>query len=441
MTHVPIKRFEQAAARAGADLTAQSRYSSFDIGRYQLPNGLVVLIAHDPRADVFAYHTWMRVGSKHENPDQTGLAHLMEHLMFKATRNQPLGAFDRQMEERGAQTNAATWVDWTYYHQTLAHRNDNLSTVAQLEADRLTQLVLDEDTFASELSVVQNERRMTVDDSVLGALCEAVYGTAFTQHGYRWPTIGYAKHLERSTLEDILTFYRRHYAPDRAVVVVAGRVDPVETMSIIQKAYDKLEPSGFQTPPCAVEPDQVTERRVEISRPTHTRYLVLAYRIPEQVHPARTGLDAATELLLVGDNARLYQALVTEARLASDVEGALTPFADSGLCEISITLRPDVDVDQVLACVDREIEALPASLNPSLLDKVKNGLELGFYESLRDADELAESLGHFEVTQDDFSLAFDAPQKVGLIDLDAIAEATRTWLRPQRRTVGVVNPA
>ncbi|MEO1172305.1 MAG: pitrilysin family protein [Myxococcota bacterium] len=341
------------------------RFGSIDIQRAVLPNGLTVLLAEDPRAEIFAYHTWMRVGSKHEDPNKTGLAHLLEHLMFKATERRPLGAFDHEIEKRGAETNAATWVDWTYYHQTLAHREDNLQTVIELEADRLTGLVLDEETFASELSVVQNERRMTVDDSVLASLGEAVYGTAFTAHGYRWPTIGYAAHLETMTVDDVRSFYRTHYAPDRAVIVVAGAINSADTLARLEDAYGALSPSGYEHPKSLEEPRQNTERRVEVSRRSQAQYLTLAYKVPGQLHRDATAIEALTELLFVGDNANIYQALVTDGQLASDVEGYVTPFAEPGLCEISVTLRPGVTPEAVIDRVDRELATLPGiSHNP-----------------------------------------------------------------------------
>ncbi|MEM6533160.1 MAG: pitrilysin family protein [Myxococcota bacterium] len=415
------------------------RFGSIEVRRYPLKNGLIVLLAHDPRAEIFAYHSWMRVGSKHEDPSKTGLAHLLEHLMFKATERHPLGFFDREIERRGAESNAATWVDWTYYHETLAHRDDNLRAVIELEADRLTGLVLDDETFASELAVVQNERRMTVDDSVLASLGEEVYRTAFTAHGYRWPTIGYAEHLESMTVDDVRSFYQQHYAPDQTVIVVAGDIDFESTLSLISAAYEHLTPSGYLHPGVSPEPEQESERRVEITRHSQTRYMTLAYRVPGQLDPAAPAVEALTELLFVGDNAQIYHALVTEAQLASDVEGYVTPFAEPGLCEMAITLRPGIKPDAVIDRVDRELRRLPGTLNQEMLEKARNGLELSFLDSLRDADGLAEALGHYEVAHGNFTEAFTGHERARSVTVDAMRDTCERFFRPDNRTIGVVN--
>ncbi|MEK7703326.1 MAG: insulinase family protein, partial [Myxococcota bacterium] len=159
----------QAATQVSARFLDHHRYNDDLLAaRFALANGLTIVLMVDRRAPVFAYQTWFRVGSRHEDPERTGLAHLFEHLMFKGTRTHPTGTFDREMERRGTQTNAATWVDWTFYTQSLAARGDNLETLAGFEADRMRNLVLDEKTFRSELEVVKNERRMSVEDSIGG---------------------------------------------------------------------------------------------------------------------------------------------------------------------------------------------------------------------------------------------------------------------------------
>ena len=142
-THFALERVENFADKISA-------------ARFALPNGLRVILMANHSAPIFSYQSWFKVGSKHEKPGKTGLAHLFEHLMFKGTTNHPVGEFDTEMESRGCQTNAATWVDWTYYTQSLAQQNDNLEQVIHFESDRMMNLILDEKTFLSELEVVKN---------------------------------------------------------------------------------------------------------------------------------------------------------------------------------------------------------------------------------------------------------------------------------------------
>ena len=164
------------------------------VQRWRLGNGLTVLVLVDAAAPIASYHTWFKVGSRDEKPGKTGLAHLFEHLMFNETENLRAGAFDRKLEESGAETNAATWVDWTYYHESIP--SDRVKLAVKLEAERMNRLVLREPQVASEKEVVANERRYRVDDDVEGAASELLYKTAFLKHPYRWPTIGWMEDIE-----------------------------------------------------------------------------------------------------------------------------------------------------------------------------------------------------------------------------------------------------
>src|SRR5688500_7751684 len=159
------------------------------IEKHRLKNGLVVLLMRDTAAPVVAYQTWYRVGSSHEKPGKTGIAHLFEHLMFNQTEHLAAGEFDRLMEQAGGETNAATWVDWTHYTDSVPA--SRLGLTARLEAERLRCLTLTDAQVETEREVVANERRLRVEDDVEGFLAEELYRLAFTRHPYHWPTIGW----------------------------------------------------------------------------------------------------------------------------------------------------------------------------------------------------------------------------------------------------------
>ena len=163
---------------------------------------------------MLSYYTWFKVGSRHDRPGKTGLAHLFEHLMFNETSHLPAGAFDRTLEAAGGETNAATWVDWTCYHVTLP--SSELGLVVKLEADRMANLVLRDPQVASEKEVVANERRFRVEDDVEGEVSEKLYAMAFHRHPYRQPTVGWMDDIHGFTTEDCRKFYRRYYAPNNA---------------------------------------------------------------------------------------------------------------------------------------------------------------------------------------------------------------------------------
>ena len=167
---------------------------SLAVERFRFGNGLELLFCEDHSAPVIAYHTWFRVGSRHEREGKTGLAHLFEHLMFNEVEGRKAGEFDRKLEEAGAESNASTWLDFTQYNVSIP--KDQLPLVVKLESERMSRLVLRDPQVKSEKEVVANERRYRVDDDVEGAVSELLWATAFENHAYRWPTIGWMKDIE-----------------------------------------------------------------------------------------------------------------------------------------------------------------------------------------------------------------------------------------------------
>lgn len=432
-----------ASQKAGVPIecTGAARFSpAICAARYKLDNGLTIVFAPDDRAPIFAYQTWFKVGSKDEDPSRTGLAHLFEHLMFKGTKKFATGTFDREMERRGTQTNAATWVDWTYYHEALAARGDNLQAVIDFEADRMHNLLLDEATFRSELEVVKNERRMSVEDSVMGSLTEKLYGLAYTTHTYRWPTIGSMEHLQASTLGDLERFYRTYYAPNNAVVVVAGDLDAVDTLAMIAKAYGDLQSQPVPKRQYAAEPVQSDERWLRVQKPVMTPQIVMGYHAPKQLDVAHDALEILCDALTSGDSARLYRRLVTDEQVAAEVDGSTTPFAEPGLFEVVVTLRPDVDPLHVVNMVQEELDKTIQGLSEAELDKAKNGLLLGFHEGFRSAEATAEGLGHYEANYGDFRLAFAGEERLAKVDAALIKSTAQQVFSKTNRTVVIADP-
>lgn len=443
MPHYDSDSLAQAAAAAAAAcghaIALQQSYAFADgrcAGRFTLDNGLTVVLLVDARAPVFAYQTWFRVGSRHEDPERTGLAHLFEHLMFKGTQKHPTGTFDREMERRGAQTNAATWVDWTYYTEALAARGDNLATVIAFEADRMVHLILDEDTFKSELEVVKNERRMSVDDSVTGTLSEQLMALAYEAHPYRWPTIGSMAHLEAATTGDLERFYRAYYAPNNATVVIAGAFDLTATLTLLGKAYGPLAPQDVQHAALPQEAPQTQSRQLTLHRPLLAPQMVIGYHAPAQSTPAFTALEILCDTLVEGDTARLYERLVTVEKIATEVSGDVLPFADPGLFELHIMAHPDADPAHILRVVQEELDNLAQGITQAERDKACNGLELGVYETLRDVEGMAEAIGHHQTTEGDFTRAFtQAERYLAVTDADLKAVAEHVLRRSNRSVV------
>src|SRR5580692_1911181 len=271
---MPRQRDPVASLRAwgtqagGVTYVGAHPFGAETVNRWRLGNGLTILVLVDTSAPIASYHTWFKVGSRHERPGKTGLAHLFEHLMFNETENLKAGTFDRKLEENGAETNAATWVDWTYYYELLPA--DRVKLAVKLEAERMARLVLREPQVASEKEVVANERRYRVDDDVEGAAGELLYKTAFVEHPYRWPTIGWMEDIQGFTPEDCAAFYRTYYAPNNATVVVAGDVRERDLLLAIRDAYASIPAQPIPPEDIVPEPPQREARELEVSKPTAT---------------------------------------------------------------------------------------------------------------------------------------------------------------------------
>src|SRR3954464_5226457 len=235
----------EAEASAGRGVTAR---------RFRLENGLGLISAVDRRAPIVALQTWYRVGSRHERPGATGMAHLFEHLMFGQTERLPPGEFDRLVERTGGESNAAPWVDWTYYKLSLPARD--LPLGVQLEAERMQHLVLEPTPVEAERDVVTNERRERVEDDVDGWLDEQLMAHAFTLHPYRWPTIGWMEDIRALALPDMRSFYRTWYAPNNATIVCVGDFDDEALRELIAKYYAEIPPAQLPQPQKIVEPEQ-----------------------------------------------------------------------------------------------------------------------------------------------------------------------------------------
>jgi len=408
--------------------------------RWRLGNGLEVLVLIDRSAPVLSYQTWFKVGSRNERRGKTGLAHLFEHLMFNETEHLHAGEFDRLLEAAGGETNAATWVDWTYYYENLP--KSQLGLVVRLEADRMSNLVLREPQVRSEKDVVANERRYRVDDDVEGAVNERLYATAFRTHPYHWPTIGWMRDIQNFQIQDCTTFYRTYYAPNNATVVLAGDVNEARALRLIQRHYGALSPSRIPRERRASEPEQRAERRITMHRPTPTEKLQLGYRAPGFGDYDWAVLTVASEVLFGGRSSRLYRELVSDGELAAEARGSVAPFRDPGLFEVWASAREGHTATEMLAVVDREIARLGRELVPEAeLDKAKNRLELAFLQGLETAGGKAEQIGFYETVLGDPSRVFSRLDEYRRVTAADVRASARRYLLARRRTVILVLPA
>src|SRR5688572_17451333 len=284
-----------------------------------LDNGLRVLLLEDHRSPIVTVQTWYRVGSRNEARGATGIAHFLEHLMFRGTARYGPGEFARLVELNGGQDNAFTSQDVTSYYVNLAA--DRLYLMLDLEADRMHNLLLDAKIIASEREVVIEERRTRTEDDPGGALGEEVSAIAFRAHPYGQPIIGWPTDLTRITPEEIRTFYRTYYVPNNALLVMVGDFKTAEVLAKVRATFGAL-PRGAEPPPVlAVEPPQSSERRLTVRRPAELPIVYLGYPVPNQKSPDAAALELLSVILSGGRTSRLYRDLVHERQLALEACG------------------------------------------------------------------------------------------------------------------------
>jgi len=445
MSQTAVARMLRALNENKADALCVVHEADFPFGpamtvrKYRLGNGLTVLLLVDPSAPVASYQTWFAVGSRHEKAGKTGLAHLFEHLMFNETENHPAGSFDRALEEAGAESNAATWVDWTFYHENIPR--DRIGLVIDLEAERMSKLVLHDPQVTSEKEVVANERRFRVEDDIEGSANELLYRTAFTTHAYGWPTIGWMQDIQSFTTDDCAAFYRTHYAPNNAAVVIAGDVREKEVLARIQKAYGPIEPSVVPIEDVHPEPPQREERRVAMSKPTATDKLAIAYHGPAFGDVDHVPLAMLCEVLFSGRSSRAHRAIVQQEEIATDLRGGLTAFRDPGLFEIYATARPSRTADEIIASLDSEIDRVVSEpVSNEELDKVKARGELSLLQGLETVGGKAEQIGFYHTVLGDPAGAFDRLEAFRRSTRSDLLRAARRYLLRERRSIVIVHP-
>jgi zinc protease len=407
--------------------------------RFRLGNGLRFLLLVDKSAPVLSYFTWFRVGSRHERPGKTGLAHLFEHLMFNETELLKAGEFDRKLEENGAESNAATWLDWTYYYESLP--KDRLALAVKLESERMARLVLREPQVVSEKEVVANERRMRVDDDVEGTANEILYKTAFTCHPYHWPTIGWMDDIQNFTPDDCVFFYETFYAPNNATIVVCGDVREPDVLTKIRDAYGAIESAALPDEDTHPEPPQLETREVVLKKPTASEKLLLGYRGPALGDSDHVALSVFNEVLFGGRASRIYRELVTKRELCTEVRGWVSTFRDPGLYEMYFTARPGIAGSEVLKVALGELERARAEvLSDAEITRAKARLELGLVQSLETTSGKAEQIGFYDTVLGDPTAAFRRLEAYRRVTASDIRTAARRYLVDGARTLIRVLP-
>jgi zinc protease len=288
---------------------------------FMLKNGMKIIVKEDHRAPTAAHMIWYRIGSMDESNGATGVAHALEHMMFKGTKKLKPGEFSERVAQLGGRENAFTSRDYTAYFQQI--EKSKLEDVMALEADRMANLVFDKNEFAKEIRVVMEERRLRTEDQPIALLYEALNATAFAAHPYRHPIIGWMDDLEHMTVEDAKAWHDRWYAPNNATMVISGDVDARRVRELAEKYFGRIPRKEAPVTKPQNEPLQRGIKRVTVKAPAENPYVVLAFKAPtlrdvekdDDVH----ALDVLAAVLDGYDNARLNAKLVRTDRVANSV--------------------------------------------------------------------------------------------------------------------------
>ncbi len=372
--------------------------ATLDVAEATLDNGLRVLVLEDHRSPVASVQMWYRVGSRNELPGATGLAHFLEHMMFKGTPTHGKGEFSRLVEQNGGRDNAFTSQDVTSYYVNIAA--DKVAMVLGLEADRMRHLLLDPREIDSERQVVMEERRTRTEDDPDGLLSEEMMSLAFKASPYRWPVIGWMEDIRRINPAELRAFYDLYYRPNNAILVVAGDVKAGEVLDRVRQVFGPI-PRGAEPPPVtAVEPPQIDERRLVVKKTGAQVPIVdLAWHVPNFRSQDAPALDLLSAILSEGRASRLYRKLTYERRLAMSAGGDYSYFSlDPNIFWLFATPLPGQAPEALEQALLAEIDLVKQeSVPPEEIDRAKNQIESAFIWRQDSVHSRASDLARFEL--------------------------------------------
>jgi zinc protease len=422
---------------SGAALAA----SGPDISNFTLANGLDVVVIPDHRTPVVTHMVWYRVGGADETAGKSGLAHFLEHLMFKGTKNNPQGLFSQTVATIGGQENAFTSSDYTGYFQRVAR--EQLRTMMEFESDRMTGLTLREDEVKPELQVVLEEQNMRVANNPAARLDEQMEAVLYLNHPYGRPVIGWRQELEKLTREDALEFYKRFYTPNNAILVVAGDVTAAEVRTLAEETYGKvprITEIGPRVRP--QEPAHEAARTVTLGDPRVTQPSVSRYYLAPSATTAKAGeseaLSVLAHILGRGQNNRLYDTLVVDKGIAVSAGASYSSTAlDQTRFSVHGEPKPETTLAQIEEAIDAVIaEVVEKGITSEELDRSKNRLIADAVYAQDNQGTLARWYGSALTTGGTVEQVKSWPDRVRGVTAEQVREAARAWLDKRRSVTG-----
>lgn len=416
-----------------------------DIHEFNLKNGLKLIVQEDHRSPVVVSQVWYRAGSLDEVNGKTGVAHVLEHMMFKGTKSVAPGEFSRLIAAAGGKENAFTSTDFTCYFQQL--EKSHLPLAFKLEADRMVNLQITKEEFEKEIKVVMEERRWRTDDKPQAQVNELFQGIAYQSHPYRRPVVGYMNDLENMTYQDAIEWYERWYAPNNATVVVVGDVDAEAVHQLANQYFGPLQAKTLPARKPQTEPAQLGERRAVVKAPAKLPYLLMGFHVPALVEPEKDWEPYALEVLagvLSGNSAaRLNQNLVRTSQIAVNADAGydLLNRGRTALFEIDATPSEGKTVSEVENKIFDEINKIKTDgVTLAELDRVKAGVIAGevyqrdsmFYQGMQ--------LGTVETLGFSWKILDDYANKIRAVTSAQVQAVAQKYLLKDNMTVTTLDP-
>ena len=435
---VVVSLFSFAASAAPTLPKGVTKITSVEgIGEYRLPNGLQVLIAPDPSKPQIVVNVTYKVGSRHENYGETGMAHLLEHMLFKGSKKHP--KLTDEFTKRGAQWNASTWNDRTNYYEVFTASDENLDWALSVEADRMINSFIRKADLMSEMPVVRNEFEIGENDPT-SILTERIVSTMYLWHNYGKSTIGARSDIENVPVPRLQAFYQRHYQPDNALLTVAGRVNESKAIALIAKHFGAIpKPKRELAPLYTQEPVQDGERIVTLERVGDVQVVAAGYHVPPMAHADYAFTVLLSDVLTNTPSGRLHKALV-ETKKATSVVGYNFENRDPTVTLLLAELRKEQSLDEARQIFIKTLEGF--ATNPVTAEelaraksKLLKDIDLTINSSVNLALRLSEAVG-----AGDWRLFFLQRDRIRAATVADVQQAALKYLKPANRTLGIFIP-
>ncbi len=420
-------------------LSISAETTQDDVKSFTLKNNMTILVLEDhsiPNANMYLF--W-KVGSRNEYPGITGLSHFFEHMMFNGAKKYGPKQFDRVMEAAGGANNAYTTENITAY--TNWFPANALEKIFELEADRIENLSIDEKMVESERGVVTSERSTGLENSNFRKLSEEVKAVAFRAHPYSWSVIGHQSDIDNWSMQDLKDYHKTYYAPNNAVVVIAGDVTLKQVKKLAKKYFEPIKAQPKPRSVHTVEPEQLGERRTYVHKPSVSApNIMMAFHVPETQHEDYYALSMLASILGEGQSSRLYRSVIDDKQLATSLFTYMPDSFDPNLFYIYASASNGVEAGILeQAIIDEVNKIMVSGVTEQELTKIKNIAQVDFYRTLSTINGKANTLGTYALFFDDYTKMFTAIDDMNKVTVDDIKKVANKYLVKANRTVGVLS--